>query len=151
MNAPPPPPPPPAANQRIPQKHVLRSYYTPQQMDFHVYIDRALSVMCAPTSDSPQIARGRAQDVHRFIMGLGRYLNPVVHRRNPKRWLFQTQPIDVTDTLQKLLILKTHFSKYCCLKIPNDVPVYQAHCEVLHQHIDTAIRYIQKKNKTKSI
>lgn len=115
-------------------------------MDFHVYMDRAISVMCASMSDSPQIAHGRAEDVHTFIMGLGRYLNPV--HRNKKLWLFQTQPIDVTDTLQKLSILKTHFSKYCCLKIPNHVPVYQAHCEVLHQHIDTAIRYIQKKHKT---
>jgi hypothetical protein len=138
MNAPLPPPIPATFYKRIPTASF--DTYSPQQHDFHVYIDRAIRAMCASVSDSPQITRGRAQDVHQLIMGIGRYLNPV----NKKIWLFKTQPVNVTDTLQKLKCLKTHFSKFCVLKISN-VPAYQAHCMIMQEHMDAAVQYIQKK------
>ena len=76
--------------------------YTPNQAKFHETIDNISDIMTAPNVNSPQIVKGRAQDVYKLVSrDFSKFFRPT-----SKHWLFK-EPIDGTPTLQKLIITQS--------------------------------------------
>lgn len=96
--------------------------YTTKQKSFHNQIDYICTILSRPLSTSPQIARGNAIDVEKYIIKLGRFVNPA-----NKNFVFADTYIDTTDTLNKLNLLKERFSNYC-LSIFKTIP-YKSNIE----------------------
>lgn len=108
---------------------------TTNQDEFHKVIDNISNLIIAPSVNSPQIMRGRAQDVYKLMnRDFSKFLRPT-----SKQWLFQ-EPIDCPYTLKKLWILNSQFDRYCCTKIPE---TYKTHCKDLQEYVKSAIMLIE--------
>lgn len=121
------------------QTWFIRPPYTEQQINFHNYIDKLSNIMNPYVLGVPQLCRSQAQDVHKLIMGLGKFMNST-----SKKFIFKNNNIDTQDTLQKLNVLQFNLIKYCNTKLPNNT-IIKEHCEELHLHLQTTINFIKKK------
>lgn len=135
-----PPTPPAPGGKKLPVKRTWTIVsYTKNQLEFHEVIDRLMSIMSATASTAPQISRGRARDVRQLtVHDFSKYLRPT-----SPRWLFK-EPIDPTDTLQKLEVLQNQFTKYCNTKVPDK---YVPYCLELREYVKAAISLIKKMSK----
>ncbi len=113
--------------------------YTEEQINFHNYIDKISNIMNPYVLGVPQLCRSQAQDVHKLIMGLGKFMNPI-----DKNFIFKINNIETEDSLQKLNVLQFNLIKYCNTRLPNNT-IIKEHCEELHLHLQTTMNFIKKK------
>lgn len=109
--------------------------------DLHNIIDILILKMSqCPGEGSPQITRGVAMDVHKGIMKIGRYVNPCLQHGS---YIFKTDD-DVNFTIQKLMYLQMVLYRFVDANIP-DIPSLRAHAEILKEHLQYSIRFLEKK------
>ena len=121
------------------QTWFIRPEYTKEQINLHNYIDKISIVMNPNVSGVPQLCRSQARDVHKLIIGLGKFMNAT-----NKNFIFKNNNIDTQDTLQKLNVLQFNLIKYCNTRLPNST-IIKDHCEELHLHLQTTMNFIKKK------
>lgn len=90
-------------------------------------------------NDSPQIIKGRSQDIHKGIHSIGRFMNP----RHPS-YIFKQERVHVFDTVIYLMVLKNNLELFASNFVPKE-RVIQDHFRYLHEYINTIIKFIVKK------
>lgn len=114
---------------------------TRRQLELHHHIDHAINIMNKPVSCSPQICKGRAQDVHRMITIIGRrYLNTI-----GSRWIFKDPDIHRDVTLEKLRTMKDALARFVVLNVPLYNDDILDHCIYLQWYMSAAIAYVETR------
>lgn len=114
---------------------------TRRQLELHHHIDHAINIMNKPVSCSPQICKGRAQDVHRMITIIGRrYLNTI-----GSRWIFKDPDIHRDVTLEKLRTMKDALARFVVLNVPLYNDDILDHCIYLQWYMSAAISYVETR------
>lgn len=117
---------------------------TYRQVELHDTIEEAIGLMMLPPSDSPQIARGRAQDVYKLLKRVGqRFLNP-----KGARWIFKDADIDREDTIARLRKMAIELKKFTVTKIPLYDEGMLEHCIQMQWTLTAAIAYVKDRPLT---
>jgi hypothetical protein len=121
---------------------VLPVLYSEKQMFFHDFIDKISQIMTQYFNGTPQLRRSQAQDVHKHICALGKFVNPV-----SKKCIFNRVNLNLKDTIVKLNHLRLGLMRYSCINLSHE-NVLQEYCYELNIYIETIIKYIIKKDES---
>ena len=116
--------------------------YSEEQILFHDFIDHISQIMTQSFNGTPQLCRSQAQDVHKHICVLGKFVNPVT-----KECIFNRINVNIKETVVKLNHLRLELMRYSCVNLSHD-RLLQEHCYELNIYIETIIKYIIKRDES---
>lgn len=120
---------------------LLPVLYSEEQILFHDFIDKISQIMTPCFNGTPQLCRSQAQDVHKHICALGKFVNPV-----SKKCIFNRINLNIKETVMKLNHLRLNLMRYSCVNLSHE-NVLQEYCYELNIYIETIIKYIIKKDE----
>lgn len=136
-------------NASSPQSYIIHDnglllpvLYSEKQMFFHDFIDKISQIMTPCFNGTPQLCRSQAQDVHKHICTLGKFVNPL-----NKECIFNRINLNIQETVVKLNHLRLDLMRYSCVNLTHD-KLLQEHCYELNIYIETIIKYIIKKDES---
>lgn len=117
--------------------------YSEEHILFHDFIDKTSQIMTQCFNGIPQLCRSQAQDVHKHICALGKFVNPV-----SKECIFKRDYVNlnIKETVVKLNHLRMILMRYSYVNLSHD-NILQEHCYELNIYIETIIKYIIKKDE----
>lgn len=136
-------------NASSPQSYIIQDNglllpvpYSEEQLIFHDFIDKISQIMTPCFNGIPQLHRSQAQDVHKHICALGKFVNPV-----SKECVFNRINLNIKETVVKLNHLRLDLMRYSCVNLSHE-KLLQEYCYELNIYIETIIKYIIKKDES---